>query len=128
MQQLAQIVGAENHSVRLIDRLAFSHDASLYRLVPEVIVRPASSQHVRDIMASCVAHKKHLTFRAAGTSLSGQAVTNGVLVDLTRHWKSCKVLEEGAKVSVQPGVTGGRVNAMLRPYARKLGPDPASMS
>ncbi|MDZ4746631.1 MAG: FAD-binding and (Fe-S)-binding domain-containing protein [bacterium] len=128
MNELSQIVGAENSSVRLIDRLAFARDASLYRLVPEIVIRPATSAHVRDVMAWCVANKRHLTFRTAGTSLSGQAVTDGVMVDLTRHWKACKVLEEGARVRVQPGVTGGRVNAMLRPHARKLGPDPASLT
>jgi len=128
MHDLAQIVGAENTSTRLIDRLAFARDASLYRLVPEIIIRPANTDHIRSVMLWCAANNKHLTFRTAGTSLSGQAVTDGVLVDLTRFWKSCTVLDEGARVRVQPGVTGGRVNAMLRRHGRKLGPDPASLT
>lgn len=128
MNELAQIVGAENTSTRLIDRLAYARDASLYRLVPEIVVRPSTPNHIRAVMAWCASNNKHLTFRTAGTSLSGQAVTDGVLVDLTRHWSGCMVLDEGARVRVQPGVTGGRVNAMLRRYARKLGPDPASLS
>ncbi len=128
MNELARIVGAENASTRLIDRLAYARDASLYRLVPEIIIRPVTWHHVRDVMAWCAANNKHLAFRTAGTSLSGQAITDGVLVDLARHWNACKVLDAGDRVRVQPGVTGGRVNAMLRPYARKLGPDPASLA
>lgn len=128
MTQLEQIVGSENVSTRLIDRLAYSHDASLYRLVPSVVIRPKTSDNVRDIMVWCSENGKHLTFRTAGTSLSGQAVSDDVLVDLARYWKSYKVLDEGARVAVQPGVTGGRANAVLRPYGRKLGPDPASMT
>ena len=69
-----------------------------------------------------------LTFRSGGTSLSGQAVTDGVLVDTRRHFREIEVLDGGARVRVQPGATVRQVNARLAPYRRKLGPDPASES
>jgi D-lactate dehydrogenase len=68
-----------------------------------------------------------LTFRAAGTSLSGQAVTDGVLVDLGRHWRGVDVLDGGRLVRVAPGAIGAAVNARLRPSHAKIGPDPASI-
>ncbi|RZM06764.1 MAG: FAD-binding oxidoreductase [Pedobacter sp.] len=69
-----------------------------------------------------------LVFRAAGTSLSGQSITDGILVDLSQHWDRIKVEEEGRLVRVQPGAIGAIVNAHLKRNARKIGPDPASIS
>ena len=69
-----------------------------------------------------------LTFRAAGTSLSGQAVTDGILVDVSRHWSKLRVEDGGKRVRVQPGVIGARVNAALKAYGAKMGPDPASIA
>ena len=68
-----------------------------------------------------------VTFRTAGTSLSGQAVTDGLLVEVARYWKGLTVEDNGRKVRVQPGVIGGYVNTVLRPYGVKIGPDPASI-
>jgi len=68
-----------------------------------------------------------MTFRAAGTSLSGQAVTDGILVEVSRHWREMRVEEGGRKVRVQPGVIGGHVNQALKAYRAKMGPDPASI-
>ena len=67
-----------------------------------------------------------LTFRSGGTSLCGQAVTDGLLVDTRRHFHAIQVLDEGLDVRVQPGATLRSVNARLMRYRRKLGPDPAS--
>ena len=67
-----------------------------------------------------------LTFRSGGTSLSGQGVTDGLLVDVRRHFQAVEVLDGGARVRVQPGVTVRQLNARLAPYGRKFGPDPAS--
>ena len=115
-------------STRWIDRLVLSRDASLYRLVPQAVARPRSTEDVQQLLWACRETGLHLTFRAAGTSLSGQAVTDGILVDLSRHWNALTVLNDGAQVHVQPGITGGRVNAALASFGRKLGPDPASIS
>ena len=67
-----------------------------------------------------------LTFRSGGTSLSGQAVTGGILADTRRHFRRVEVLDDGARVRVGPGATIRQVNARLAAHGRKLGPDPAS--
>lgn len=128
LSNLQMSIGSEKVSTRLIDRLALCRDASLYRLVPQVIVRPTSTLDVVNVLRWCAASGMHATFRAAGTSLSGQAVTDGVLIDISRNWWDVSITEKGDYVTVQPGVTGGRVNALLKRYGRKLGPDPASIN
>ena len=127
MDELRHLLGAERVTTRTIDRLAFAHDASLYRLIPEAVVRPKTREHVQALLRWCAQTNRHLTFRAGGTSLSGQAVTEGILVDLSRDWKDIEILDNGLRVRMQPGITGARVNANLQRYGRKLGPDPASI-
>jgi D-lactate dehydrogenase len=124
---LCDIVGTQQVLTRPIDLAAFSSDASVYRLVPVAVVRPRSVNEVQRLFAACRAHHVPMTFRTAGTSLSGQAVTDGVLVDLSRDWRSVEVLDGGRRVRVGPGVVGAAVNARLKPWRAKIGPDPASI-
>jgi D-lactate dehydrogenase len=111
---------------RLIDRVALAHDASHYLLTPSAVVTARDAAHVGDLMRSCAARGTPLTFRSGGTSLSGQAVTSGVLVDTRRDFRGVEVRDEGRRVWVQPGATVRSVNARLAPHGRKIGPDPAS--
>ncbi len=113
---------------RPIDRIAFASDASFYRLIPQVVVLAASIDEVKGLLAVSRAQQVPLTFRAAGTSLSGQAVTDGLLVEVARHWKQVAVEDHGRRVRVQPGVIGQRINQVLAPHAARLGPDPASIA
>jgi D-lactate dehydrogenase len=113
--------------VRPIDRAAYASDASVYRLVPQAVVQPKSEEEVQALFALSQARGVPMTFRTAGTSLSGQAVTDGLLIDLSKHWNRLEVLDGGARVRVQPGVIGGQVNAVLRRWDRRIGPDPASI-
>src|SRR5208337_5634933 len=69
-----------------------------------------------------------MTFRAAGSSLSGQSISDGLLVEVARHWRDLKVEDDGKKIRVQPGVIGARANQLLAPYGAKIGPDPASIA
>jgi len=112
---------------REIDRLARSSDASVYRLVPRAVVRPKDVAEVQALLGWARREGRHLTFRAAGTSLSGQAVSDDVLVELGPFWRSFRVLDGGQRVWAQPGVIGGFINRVLAPYGRRLGPDPASI-
>lgn len=111
---------------RSADRLAFAHDASHYSLVPLAVVAPRNPGEVGRLLAVSASQGVPLTFRAGGTSLSGQSSTSGVLVDVRRHFRTVEVLDGGALVKVQPGATVRQVNARLAPFGRKLGPDPAS--
>jgi D-lactate dehydrogenase len=125
---LARIVGAERVLTRPIDLIAFASDASFYRLIPRAVVFPRAVEEIQALFRFSHEHRLPLTFRAAGTSLSGQAITDGILVEVARYWRQAKVEDGGKKVRVQPGVIGGHVNHMLRPYRAKIGPDPASIN
>ncbi len=113
--------------LRYLDRIAYASDASVYRQVPLAVAQPATLAEVRHLFRLARQWRLPLVFRAAGTSLSGQAVTDGILVDVSRYWRRVEVLEGGARVRVEPGVRGGYVNRLLAPYHRKIGPDPASI-
>jgi D-lactate dehydrogenase len=112
---------------RPLDRLGRSADASIYRLIPQAVVRPRSLDEMRALFAYARARRRRLTFRTGGTSLSGQAVTDDLLVELPHHWNQARVLDGGARVWSQPGVVGGRINRLLAPMFRRIGPDPASI-
>ncbi|MHC6221149.1 FAD-binding and (Fe-S)-binding domain-containing protein [Arthrobacter sp. MMS24-S77] len=113
-------------TTRELDRLAMAHDASHYLLNPQAVVAPADAAEVGRILASAASLDMPVVFRSGGTSLSGQAVTDGLLVDVRKHFRSVDVLDGGARVRVGPGATVRSVNARLAGYGRKLGPDPAS--
>jgi D-lactate dehydrogenase len=126
-RELAGILPPDRVRTRRIDRIAWASDASVYRLLPRAVVMPATIEEVRALFRFSRTHRVPLTFRAAGTSLSGQAVTDGILVVVSRHWREAEVLDGGRRVRVQPGAIGGAVNRLLRPHGVKLGPDPASI-
>lgn len=108
-------------------RLAWGTDAGFYRLVPQLVVRAAGEQEVVCLMQAAGELGVPLTFRAAGTSLSGQAVSDSVLVVAGKHWEGCEVLDGGRAVRLQPGVVGARVNEVLKPFGYRFSPDPASV-
>jgi D-lactate dehydrogenase len=107
--------------------LAYGTDASFYRLVPRIVARVRTVPEVQALVAASLRHRTPLTFRAAGTSLSGQAVTDSVLVQLD-GWKRREIVDGGAAVVLEPGVVGAEANALLAPLGRKIGPDPASIA
>lgn len=107
----------------LSDRLQWAGDASIYHLVPRAIAFPETVAEVQALLA----RGEPLTFRAGGTSLSGQAVTAGILAVVSRHWREITVLDDGARVRCGPGAVGAWVNAALAAHGRRLGPDPASL-
>ncbi len=106
---------------------AYSGDASHYKYIPQAVVFPENLVDIKQILKYCNTHNAHLTFRAAGTSLSGQAQTDGLLVSLAKAWSNFEVLEEGKFIKTQPGVIAGKLNSVLLKYNRKIGPDPASI-
>ncbi len=126
--QLASVLPPDRVSTRYLDRVAFANDASVYRLLPRAVVHPASVEEVQGLLAFSRRERIPLTFRAAGTSLSGQAVSSGILAVLSRGWREYEVLDDGARIRLQPGVIGGLANQVLQPYGRKIGPDPASIN
>ncbi|MCK0715382.1 FAD-binding and (Fe-S)-binding domain-containing protein [Chromohalobacter sarecensis] len=108
--------------------LAYGSDASFYRLIPQLVVRPDNEEELMGVLAECRHRRLPVTFRTAGTSLSGQAVTDSVLIQLNQGWRDYRVLDEGRAIRLQPGIIGARANQLLAPYGRKIGPDPASIN
>ncbi|MBD8066337.1 FAD-binding oxidoreductase [Devosia sp. PTR5] len=107
---------------------AWSGDASSYRLIPAVVVFINSEDEVRAVMQAARAERLPLTFRAAGTSLSGQAVTDGVLAVLGDGWRKLSVHSGADQVTLGPAVIVAEANRALKPFNRKIGPDPASQA
>ncbi|WP_217541518.1 FAD-binding and (Fe-S)-binding domain-containing protein [Vibrio metschnikovii] len=126
--QLATRVASERIITQPAQRLAYGTDASFYRLVPKIVLRLQSLDEVVFTIQSCAELGIHFTFRAAGTSLSGQAVSDSVLITLTDDWREHQILDDGHKIRLQPGVIGADANKYLAPYQRKIGPDPASIN
>ena len=110
-----------------LSTLAFGTDASFYRLIPKLVIRAGSTDDVKFILN--VAHKMDIpvTFRAAGTSLSGQAISDSVLVIVTHGFTHHKIMAKGEKILLEPGIRGAMANKMLVRFGRKIGPDPASI-
>lgn len=127
-QALAAHFPSERLKTRPIDLYAYSSDASFYTLVPKAVVFPVNTAEVQSLFQIARQCHTSLTFRTGGTSLSGQSVTDGILVDLSRNWPFIKAEMNGAAVRVQPGITGARVNHFLKTWKKKIGPDPASIN
>jgi len=125
---LSSVIAADRILVRPIDLIAFASDASFYRLIPKAVVQAASEQEVRELFAFSQRIGVPMTFRAAGSSLSGQSISDGLLVEVARHWRGVQVEENGKRIRCQPGVIGARANQLLAPYGAKIGPDPASIA
>jgi D-lactate dehydrogenase len=125
--ELLKILPEERVLSSLLDRVAWAGDASFYEAIPRAVVFPNTVVEVQALFSLCRRLKVPATFRAGGTSLSGQSITDGILISVTRHWKKCEPREDGKLVCVEPGVIGSRVNQALARFGSKIGPDPASL-
>lgn len=126
--ELQKVIPADRIRTRYIDRVSYGADAGFYFLLPKAIVKPNSEDEIVNLFKFSHQHKIPLVFRAGGTSLSGQSITDGILVDLSQFWNKVIVESNGDHVRAQPGITGAMVNAHLKRFRRKIGPDPSSIS
>ena len=111
-----------------LSTLAFGTDASFYRLIPKLVIRVEAEAEVIFILQQASTHQVPVTFRAAGTSLSGQAISDSVLIVLGDRWNNKEILDNGQRIRLQPGVIGAHANQALVHLQRKIGPDPASIN
>ena len=111
-----------------LSTLAFGTDASFYRLIPKLVIRVESEDEVVELLRLARRDQVPVTFRAAGTSLSGQAISDSVLIVLGDNWNAKEIRGQGMQIRLQPGVIGAQANAWLAPFGRKIGPDPASIN
>lgn len=131
-QKLVDELSSRIDSKRIITNplqlLAYGTDAGFYRLIPKVVVQVHSEEEAIEVIRLTGQMNIPVTYRAAGTSLSGQAISDSVLMVATHKWKKYSILDEGLKIRLQPGITGARANIFLQPFGRKIGPDPASIN
>jgi len=125
-RDLERLLGPDRVLGRVSDLVRYASDASPYRLLPRVVVMAHDAGDVATVLAYGRASDIPVTFRAGGTSLNGQGQTDGILVDVRRHFGGVAVEDGGARVRVKPGTVLGHANRVLAPFGRKLGPDPAS--
>ena len=107
--------------------LGWGTDASFYRLIPKIVIRSDNEAQVSEIVKTCARFKIPYTFRAAGTSLSGQSISDSVLIVAGKHWENYELGPGRETIRLQPGIVGARVNEVLKPYGRVFPPDPASV-
>ena len=135
---LSGAVKAENVFTDPVRTFAYGTDASFYRLIPKMVLKVETEREIQSLLKLARKHRTPVTFRAAGTSLSGQAVTDSILLKLShtgKNWRRHAIGEDGKTITVEPGLIGGEVNRLLGSYAKRhekdttyrLGPDPASI-
>jgi len=132
-QSLIDRLAADIPQARLITdplrTLAFGTDASFYRLTPKVIVKVENETETLLVLKACRELKIAITFRASGTSLSGQALSDSVLVALgPEGWRDYHISEDHNEITLGAGILGAEANSYLTPYGKKIGPDPASIN
>lgn len=106
--------------------LAWGTDASFYRHVPKVVVRSRNEQEVSRLLQEASKLGLPVTFRAAGTSLSGQTNTDSILIVAGKNWENYELSDDASTITMQPGLVGHKVDEILKPYGRVFSPDPAS--
>ena len=127
LADIRQFVPAKNIYTDELRTLGWGTDASFYRQIPKVVIRSENEEQLSRIVKACRQHNLPFTFRAAGTSLSGQSITDSVLIVAGKHWEHYELSADQETIRLQPGIVGSRVNEILKPYGRVFPPDPASI-
>ena len=109
-------------------RYAYGVDASCYSYLPKVVVKAENESEVRRLIRLCQQCGTPFTFRAAGSSLSGQCSSEDVLIVCNDGFKKMEVIDDGKALCCECGVIGSDANDLLKPYNRKIGPDPATLA
>lgn len=110
-----------------LHRLAWGTDAGFYRLIPLIVVNSIDDDEVFEMIYLADRYNIPVTFRAAGTSLSGQSISDSVLIIAGKGWDHYELSPDHEQIYLEPGIIGQRVNEILAPYGRKFAPDPASI-
>ena len=124
--RVATYIPAERLYTDDLHCLAWGTDAGFYRRLPQIVVRSTSEDEVSHLLRDASDLQLPVTFRAAGTSLSGQAITDSILIVAGKNWEKYEVAADGSSIKLQPGIVGQRVNEILAPYGKIFSPDPAS--
>lgn len=126
LQDILRFIPSDRVFTDELHTLAWGTDASFYRLIPKIVIISADEQEIKKILKAAWLYEVPVTFRAAGTSLSGQSITDSVLVVAARRWEKFWLSPDAKTIRVQPGIVAGRLNTILAKYGRLFSPDPAS--
>lgn len=127
LREASQFIPQERIYTDHLRRLAWGTDAGFYRLSPLIVIRSAEEEEVSRLLKLAHRYDLPVTFRAAGTSLSGQAISDSILIVAGKHWERYSISPDHETITLQPGIIGQRVNEILAPFGRKFAPDPASV-
>lgn len=127
LQEIRGLIPQDRIYTDELRRLAWGTDAGFYRLIPQIVIRSNSEEEISDLLRLADRYGLPVTFRAAGTSLSGQAISDSILIVAGKHWEKYSISPDHEQITLQPGIIGQRVNEILAPYGRKFAPDPASV-
>ena len=127
LSNLRQFMPSDRIYTDELRTLGWGTDASFYRQIPKVVLRSDGEAEISKIVQLCKKYQLPFTFRAAGTSLSGQSCTDSVLIVAGKHWEGYRLADDHERITLQPGIVGARVNQILKPYGRVFPPDPASI-
>ena len=125
--ELRQFMPSDRIYTDELRTLGWGTDASFYRQIPKVVLRSDGEEEISRIVCLCRKYQLPFTFRAAGTSLSGQSCTDSVLIVAGKHWEKYSLADDHESITLQPGIVGARVNQILKPHGRVFPPDPASI-
>lgn len=127
LQEARKFIPQERLYTDELRRLAWGTDAGFYRLIPQIVIRSDGEKEVSRLLTLADRYRLPVTFRAAGTSLSGQSISDSILIVAGKHWEKYSISDDRQQITLQPGIIGQRVNELLAPYGRKFAPDPASV-
>ena len=112
-----------------LHKIAYATDASAYREIPKGVAYPETVQDIQDLISLAARKGTHLIPRAGGTSIAGQVVGDGIVVDVTRHFNHILEINAGERwVRTQPGVIRDVLNAALKPYGLFFSPETSTTS
>jgi len=127
LKEIERYIPADRMYTDDLRLLAWGTDAGFYRFIPKVVIHSANEKEITEILKAADKYKLPVTFRAAGTSLSGQAISNSILVVAGKNWEKYEIAPDYNSIRLQCGIIGERVNEILKPFGKKFPPDPASI-
>ncbi len=127
-KEIITLIGSNKVFDSLIDRISYGAEASFYHLTPKLVLKPKSEEDVINIIKTAKKHNLPYTFKAAGTSLSGQSITNSILIVAREGFEKVELSDDKEQVTLGVGVIAGNANAFLAPFGKKIGPDPATVN
>ncbi len=123
LNKLKQSLLGQLHTEELI-RTIYATDASVYRMLPLAVAYPKNAEDIKKLIHFAKHNNTSLIPRTAGTSLAGQCVGTGIVVDVSKYFNKIISLDKNNKtVTVQPGVVRDQLNNFLKPHGLFFGPN-----